>query len=250
MQELTQVAKRNGDGKLIWQTWRELPSLLYIKKLYKEKPGKFAEIDGILYHKQVPKRAVERIRELLVSSLKISGSRYALALNLAGGDRNSINFRRYYEKINDNRFIDRLQWIEMLENYIKNNAVAVGTESDGRTVWLYQSETMGVSLQHVKTLFSQKPENFEKIGKIIYFLPTHNILVENMFFRCVEIAGSEHKLARAISVDQKSYERHIKNFERMSFKHRENFKCYSIHFSRFLKNHHSLPGFEEEVIDV
>jgi len=69
-----------------------------------------------------------------------------------------------------------------------------------------------------------------------------------MFFRCVELAGGEHALASDLCIDQLTKERHLKNFERMSFKHDENFKTYVALFSRYLERNQTL--FEEEVIYV
>ncbi len=248
MHKLVKVAKRDKDSHLRWESWKKVSSILHYKKLYKTKPEKFIETNGTLYIKLLDPRSKERIRTLLHSCLKIAGSKYALALTLADGNRQSKAFYSYYDTIKNGVFRDRIKWIDILQTYIKKHAVKTGVIDDGSVHWLDQSEILNIKLSVIKTYYSEKPELFERIDNLLFFLPTQNILLENMFFKCTEIAGGEYALAREISRDEKEKNRHLKNFERMQFKHRENFKCYALLFSKYLEKNRSL--FSEDSIDA
>jgi len=248
VQNLVKVASRNADSKLSWLSWKELPSLQYYKALYRNNPEKFTEVDGVLYLKQVDPKAKDRIMTLLSSCLKIAGSKYALALTLANGHRKSREFYSHYDTIKNGVFRDKLKWIEILEKYIKDHGKKAGVINDGQVFWSEVEEIDDIKISAIRTYYSERPGLFEKIDNVLFFLPTQNILLENMFFRCVELAGGEYALAAAIATDNKTKERHLKNFERMTFKHRDNFKCYSHLFERYLNNNQTL--FEEDAIDA
>ncbi len=240
------MAIRGNDHKLRWLSWAELPLLQWYKKRYKVNPSEFKEVDGVLYRECTKLDATEKLRILLNSCLQISGTKYALALCLCNGDRRSATFYKTLEVLTKRNFTDKQAWIEVFEDHIKDYGIKVAMVDDGVTHWEEINEECSVKPSVLKSYFSKKPELFEKIDNLIFFLPTHNILLENMFFRCIELAGGEYALASALSTDQLTQERHLKNFERMSFKHSQNFKTYSKLFSNFLARTQTL--FEEEVI--
>lgn len=183
---------------------------------------------------------------LLNSCLRISGTTYALALVLCGGDRRSAIFQETLNSLDERDFRDKHLWLKTFEDYIKSNGVKVAIIDDGITHWIEENMSTSIKPSVLKTYFCTKPQLFEKLDNILFFLPTQNILLENMFFRCVELAGSERNLAIALSSDRLTKERHLKNFERMCFKHANNFKTYASLFSNYLKRVPTL--FDEEVI--
>jgi len=240
------VAKRGSDHKLRWLSWGMLPELQAYKKLYKENPSEFFEIDGSLHKKHDVKETTQRLRTLLNSCLKISGTYYALALCLCEGDRRSAAFYETLESLNTRTFKDKQKWIEVFEDHIKEHGIKVALINDGVTHWSETDNECCLKPSVLKSYFSKKPYLFQKIDNLIFFLPTQNILLGNMFFRCVELAGSEYALASTLSTDKLTQERHLKNFERMSFKHSENFKTYSKLLAGYLERNQTL--FDEECI--
>jgi len=240
------VAVRGSDHKLRWLSWELLPQLQWYKKLYKTNPCEFTETDGVLYKKSSSKESSEKVRTLLNSCLKISGTTYALALTLCEGDRHSATFYKTLEVLTTRVFKDKTSWIEVFEDHIKDYGIRVANIDDVATHWIDSEDECALKPSVLKSYLCTKPEMFERVGTLLFLLPTQNILLENMFFRCVELAGSEYALATTLSTDKLTQERHLKNFERMSFKHAENFKTYSKLFSDFLERTHTL--FEEEII--
>lgn len=243
---MTAVAKRGEDGKLRWFSWDELPRVQWFKKLYLKTPNIFIEVDGLLYKKTINAETVDRLRTLINSCLKISGSNYALALALNDGNRKGAAFKKMFESLSKRIFQDKLSWVDTLETYIKNNGVKVAIISEGQTHWIEVDDEFYINASTMKTYLCTKPEKFEKVGNALFLLPTQNILLENMLFRAVELAGGEYALASILSNDKLTRERHIKNFERMCFKHDANFKTYSKLLSDFLQKTQTL--FEEDGI--
>ena len=246
LEKLIPVANRLDNGKLKWRSWRELPSLQHYKKLYKKKPERFTEIDGTLFLKDIDPKVNIVLHKSLLSAIQLAGSRYALALALANGDRTSKEFQAIYKNLSNATFRDKLEWLNKLQGYIKTNALKVGVIDENRISWFEQPD-FGLKVKTIKVYYSEKPQYFTEIDGFLYFLPPHNVLLENMFFRCVELAGSEHTLAKELANgDVKEFRRHIKNFERFNFKKEENFKLYSELFSIYLDRHRTL--FDEEPI--
>lgn len=243
---MTQVAKRGTGHTLQWLSWKRLPQLHWYKKLYASAPHLFSEVDGVLYMKKIIKKTSEEIRMLLNSCLKIAGSTYALALELCNGDRRSAAFHETLKFLNQRIFQDKHLWVETLNNYIKEHGIKIALINDGITHWVEDNDDLHIKTSTLKSYFSNHPEKFEKVDDMLFLLPTQNILLENMFFRCVELAGSEYALASALSTDQLTKERHLKNFERMCFKHDKNFKTYSELLSRYLERNQTL--FDEDRI--
>lgn len=243
---MTMVARRGEDGRLRWLSWKELPRLQWFKTLYKTKPALFCEENGVLYKKSVSGGTTERLRTLLNSCLKIAGTKYALALSLSDGDRQGHIFKTILETLNTRMYQDKAHWVDVFESYIKECGVAVALVRDGITRWEDAGFDAVICTTTLKTYLVTKPELFEKVDNTLFFLPTQNILLENMFFRCVEIAGGEHALAVALSADRLTKERHLKNFERMSFKHEKNYRTYATLFSDYLERHQTL--FDEECL--
>jgi len=242
---MIQVAARRNDGKLKWLSWEAIPNLQRFKTLYKTNPNLFIEKEGILYKKTVDAQTPERLRTLLNSCLKIYGTTYALALALSDGDRKGAVFAKTLETLHTRCFQDKLHWIEVFEHQIREDGIKVALTKDGITLWL-EPEGLSIQPSTLKSYLSNRPENFERIGIELFLLPSQHILIENMFFRCVELAGGEYALASWLSDDAKTLQRHLKNFERMGFKHAKNFKTYAELFSRYLERNQTL--FEEEVI--
>ncbi len=240
------VAKRGGNHTLQWLSWKELPQLQWYKKLYAEKPQLFTEVDGVLYKKATNNSTSQQIIRLLNSCLKIAGTNYALALVLSGGERKSAFFHETLDCLENKVFRDKHLWVETFESYIKDHGIKVALIDDGSTHWVEYNDDLCIKPSVLKPYFCTKPQLFEKVGDILFFLPTQNVLLENIFFRAVELAGSEYALAAALSVDKLTLDRHLKNFERMAFKHRENFKTYSKLLSDYLRRTQTL--FKEECI--
>jgi len=238
-QELKKVATRDDAGKLRWLSWKALPSLQHYKKLYRTNKERFIEIDGTLYIKDFKKGVDVEIHKLFLSCLQLAGSRYALALILSGGDRKSDTFNRVYKNLSNGNFSNKIYWYDAFESVIKQRGIRAGIINDGKVSWFELDESY-IQTNTLKGYYSSKPFLFEKIDNILYFLPTQNILLENMFFRCVEIAGGEYKLAAALGKTEKTRNRHLKNFERFNFKHDENFKTYMKLFSEYLRANQTL----------
>lgn len=243
---MTQVAKRGTGQSLQWLSWKELPQLHWYKKLYDSKPELFLEKDGVVYMKREIKKTSEEIRLLLNSCLKIAGSPYALALELCNGNRKSAAFQETLNLLNQRVFRDKHLWDETFKNYIKEHGIKVALINNGMTHWIELDDDFHIKPCTLRSYLVTHPEKFERVGEVLFLLPTQNILLENMFFKCVELAGSEHALASDLCVDNLTKERHLKNFERMTFKHDANFKTYSKLFSNYLERNQTL--FEEEVI--
>jgi len=236
------VANRDDDGKLRWRSWKEI-ELERLKQQYRKNPKNFTEIDGQLFHK---KCNLKKVHTLYGSALVVAGSDGALALILANGVRASKEFNRHHQNLMNKSFKRGCyEYIGLFSDVIKKNALAVGVEDDGvkwlRLPYHFADGTM-------QKYWGRKRHLFAVIDKVIYFLATQNILLENMFFKCVELAGGESALAEALSKDQLEKERHLKNFQRLTFKKRANFRLYSKMFSEYLTKHPSL--FIEEKIDV
>lgn len=240
------VAKRGVGESLQWLSWKRLPQLHWYKKLYVSKPELFSEVNGVVYMKRGISKTSEEIRMLMNSCLKIAGSTYALALELCDGDRKSTAFHEAYEHLKKRAFRDKHLWVETFKNYIKKHGVKVAIINDGMTHWVETNDELEIQVSTLKSYFSNHPEKFEKIDNILFLLPTQNILLESMFFKCVELAGSEYALATALSTDRLTQERHLKNFERMCFKHDKNFKTYSTLFANYLEKNQTL--FDEECL--
>ncbi len=232
------VARRGKDDQLLWVSWSKLPNLHVYKKLYKSNPELFSEKNGKIFLES-NKLNIKRVNELFNSCLKISGSCYALALSLSGGDRRSAEFIKTFKTLESREFSDSSLWTSIFEQHIKTFATRVAIVKNGATNWLesYDSE---ISSSVFQSYFSIKPELFERVGDDIFYLETQNILIENMFFKCVELAGSEWLLACNFGKNETEKVRHLKNFERMGFKHRENFETYAKLFSDFLKKTQTL----------
>ena len=232
------LAKRGKDGKLNWVSWSKLPNLHIYKRLYKAKPEQFVEREGKLFLKGA-KIESKRVNELFNSCLKTSGTCYALALSLSGGDRRSAEFLKTFKTLESRCFSDGNLWIAIFEQHIKTFGIKVAIVRSGVTNWLesYDSEIKDNGL---KSYFSRKPELFERIGDDIFYLKTQNILIEQMFFKCIELAGGEWSLANEFGANTVDKNRHFQNFRRMDFKHRENFVTYAKLFSGFLKKTQTL----------
>lgn len=239
------VAHRKGN-MLQWLSWKRLPQLQWYKKLYVTKPHLFTEVNGALHTKTNMRTTTQQVSMLLNSCLKVAGSTYALALVLCDGDRKSAEFHETLEALNQRSFIEKQIWLETFEAYIKEYGIKVALIDDGITHWIennYEIELKGATL---KSYFSSHPERFERVDNMLFLLAAQKVLLENMFFRCVEVAGSEGALADWFSIDKLTKDRHLKNFERMGFKHNNSFKTYAQLFSDYLVKHQTL--FEEEII--
>jgi len=105
-----------------------------------------------------------------------------------------------------------------------------------------------IKIETLHTYYSINKKNFIVIDKVLYYTKAQTIIIENLFFKCVEIAGNEHALAKYTSKgNYQKFQKHKKAFQRMSFKKSESIEYYSALFQEYLEKHHQLFDNKVEV---
>ena len=128
--------------------------------------------------------------------------------------------------------------------YIKQNAVCVGEMVDGEVSWVEDTWALGISQKTMIEQWSREVSCFEVLDNKIYYIKPKQEVVEDLYFKCVEIAGSELRLAKALArnIDdvnnaKKQMLRNVSAFRRFSFAHRKTFAHYVDLFTKYLSDH-------------
>ena len=187
------------------------------------------------------------LKTLVDGGIKVAGSGYVLALSLTGGDRASKEFTNcYYNLTSDKKptYYVGQQHIHMLEKYLKLHALACGVEDDEKIRW--RPPHFGeVELSTLQDYYSNDKSNFIVVDSALYYLRPYSMGLENLYRKCVELAGGDYALAVATAGDKKTVELHKKAFERGVFKQRKNSQYYGVVFENYLNKNQQL--FDTEV---
>ena len=230
------VAVKNGKK---W-SWNKHPHLSAIKKKYQRTPENFLEKDGHLYLLELN---TVRLNKAYSASLKICGSVYALVLVITGGEMGK-EFNNHHSYITDHKFKSRgKEYITLFEKVIKSYGIYVGTISEDGVNW-FSNGDFPIELTRIKSFYSKTSEKFYTVDGRLYYLRCISSVVEEMYFKCVAIAGSDYALARAFADDEKTKQQHVMNFKRLGFKQAKTFSLYAKLFSDYLQR--NQPLFEVE----
>ena len=232
----TLVATRGANG--LW-SWEKLPKVQGYKKSYQRTPQKFTEEKGSLYLLEVDR---VRLNKSFTAALKIVGTTYALVLMVTKGKRNT-EFHTLLSVVSKHKMTkDGEKYIKMFEKIIRDFGVYVGKVGLNDTVFWYKDGDFPIDLVQIKKIYRLQPDMFYVLDGKLYYLRCIQNVAEDMFFKCVELAGGEHKLAVALSTDEKSLSKHLMNFRRLGFKQVKTFQLYVNLFSEYLKK--NVPLFE------
>lgn len=134
-----------------------------------------------------------------------------------------------------------------MKKYIKNNAVCVGQIDQGFVTWIEDTWALGFEKKTLLQEWSRDVQHFEVIDNKVYYIKPKQEIVEALYYECIEIAGSELRLAKALARDldkqctKQDYRREmlrtLATLERFSFKQREHFSHYVGVFVKYLRDH-------------
>ncbi len=222
------VATISANGR---RKWINLPNIEALKKAIQRTPEKFVEENGNVYLLEVNKK---RLNQSLTGALKISGSPYALVLLWTNGEKGK-EFYALHSNITNRRFEKHGEaYIKIFEQIIERFGQYVGCKTDDGVNWVETDYKMSQR-------YKSHPELFYTVNKKIYFLKCVNSAIEEMFFSCVALAGSENALAvHFANGNEKERLRHLMNFKRLGFKHAKTFYEYANLFSDYLSKHRPL----------
>lgn len=253
------VARFNRIGGI---NWTHGASANYeLKVLYKSHPQYFTKENNKLFVSLSEETTHAIIRSLLDSAIVIAGTDYALVLDLIGGTDKHPDFAKIYQNIQKDTVAARPEWwLEKLVKYIRNNSECVGEIRDGHVIWVEDTYYLKMSKKTLIEEYSRDTYNFEIIDNKIFYLTKKSELLTNLFYDCLEIAGSERRLAKVFALryrdDKKEYynqiQKHIASFRRFSFTSHKTFKRYVNLFTKYLNdNDHTLLGglFSEHIED-
>ena len=235
----TIVAKRNDDGRWSWIKNNKLSAL---KKSYQRTPEKFIEENNNLYLIEVDK---DRLNRAYSAVLKICGSTYALVLIMTNGETGK-EFNTHHAYISRKTFKSKgEEYIKSFEKIIKTFALYVGETTDDTIEWF--DGDYPIKLERIKSLYRQDHTLFYNLEGRLYYLRRISSVVEEMYFKALEIAGTDYALALALSTDDRTKQQHIMNFKRLGFKQAKTFSKYAQLFSDYIAKHQ--PLFEVELDD-
>jgi len=134
---------------------------------------------------------------------------------------------------------------EAIFSYLKQRAKYVGELREGRVIWIEDTWSIGIKQKTLRELWVREINLFELIGNKIYYLKPNKNIVEALYFKCVEIAGSELGLAKSLVRDieddktrrRKVIVKNIAAFRRFNFGQRDTFVRYANLFVQYLRDH-------------
>ena len=223
--------------------WDDKPNKTVLRKSYKRNPDNF-HLDrgtGILYLLELN---LKRLNQSYSASLKIAGSNYALALMLTKAKKDK-EWHHIYQMLQSKGFARfGTKFPKLFENLIKNYGLFVGMEIDEDIRWAVELE-LPIKLERIKLLYRTQPDMFYIIDKKLYYLRCYQETIQDMFFKCVELAGGERQLAKALATDGRTEQINIMNFKRLGFKQTKTFAIYAELFSKYLERNISLFDHKE-----
>jgi len=239
MEIRTKVAERGIKNK--WN-WIKTPNVETYKKSYQRTPEKFVEENSSLYLISVNRK---RLHSSFSAALKICGSAYALVLVMTNGETGK-EFNRHLAVIQRHEFKSNgVEYIKHFEKIIKEFGIYVGEKRDEALVWT--KGELPIQLANIKSIYRNQPDNFYILNGKVYWLRCIQTVVEEMYFKCISIAGGEYALAKALSTDETTFNKHYRSLQRMSFKQTRTFSTYGHLFANYLKR--NRPLFEVDLDD-
>lgn len=231
------VAVKRKNGKF---TWDNLADVNALKKMFYKKPERYIEKDSILYVLEVNKK---RLHTSFTAALKISGTVYALVLMMTDGKYSGKDYNRHMGNLKQKNFKrNGEEYIKHFEKIIKNYGIYVGRQLEEGVEW-YKEGDYPIKLTRIQNFYRTQSELFYVIDNNIYFLRCFEKNIIDLFYRCVELAGSERALAKAIADDARTEQQHIMNFKRLGFKQYKTFNFYVKKFSEYSRK--NQPLFED-----
>jgi len=236
---IAEPSKRKGKS---WRWNWKVPGWETYRKNYKsDQHGQFFVKNSNLYVREVN---MDYLNALIDAGIRVAGSGYALALELADGDRHGKTFRMYlsyFDKRAYRKYSVAVEHMKILENYIKTRAIACGVQEDGRINWMPQHVVLDFNVKTLQDYFSKDKSRFMVVDRVLYYLRTRREIVEALFWKCLEIAGNEYALAIATSGGKRTlFYMHKKAYERLSFSHGKTISYYIKIFEKYLAKHPQL----------
>lgn len=237
MEKLKKVATVTSSKRLSWIQNSETAKF---KKQFKRHPKQFTQktVQGKTYLYLI-EIDIKRLKKSLTAALKISGSVYALVLLITNGEKGKI-FNQHHYNISNTSFKKRgKEYISIFEKIIKTFGIYVADiNSEDKIIWCKKNNFFDI--KHVRAKYAKSPSNFYVINSKLFFLSKVKHIIENMYYECVEIAGDDNALSKALSSNSKEAHTHLMNFRRLGFKQDRTFYLYANLFSKYLEGNKEI----------
>lgn len=242
------VGRVNRLGGIVWSRGKETNYELQILMAKHEEA--FVTKNNKLYVKKMDVSLNTYTLCLMDSAVKIAGTNYAFVLDNLGNDRQHSEFKYFYKCLNTRKFGGKAEYfIRAFSQYIDANAEVVAEVRDGTVLWTEDTWFLKINRQTLIEQYSRELHHFEILGNKIYYIQPRLALIEDLFFKCVEIAGDEERLIHLISYElhdnpkeyKKVAHRHRMAFARMSFSGTK-FSYYLSIFLNFINDNDCYMG--------